>query len=115
MYEVVGISLEELFDFPGYRNILLHVVNVSIITYNGGEYIDAWMKFNMLFLQFDAKVRDTVMCFVLFDGFCPFNVPLHLLRGILPPQLPEGSESLQKLGWSVLYCKTNLKLSLNLQ
>ena len=42
--------------------------------------IFAVMKAVML----DAKVRDTVMC-LLFDGFCPFNVPLHSLRGILPP------------------------------
>ena len=62
-------------------------------------YTDPWMKINMLQhaifaimkpVMLDTKVRDTVLCLVLLDGFCPFNVPLHLLRVILPPQLLEG-------------------------
>ena len=81
----------EPFAFPGYSTetfySMLSMYPSYYKCYNGCEYIDPWMKFNMLLLQLmlDAKVRDIVMCFVLFDGFCPFNVPLHLLRGILPP------------------------------
>ena len=61
MYDVVGISLEELLiqkQFTPCCQCIHHIIRQF---YNGGEYIDAWMKFNMLQHAIFAVVKPVML------------------------------------------------------